>query len=230
MRLNAYLSQAGVASRRNADKLIKAGQVKVNGRTGQLNDQVTEKDIVEVDSRPVRAQKNRYILLYKPAGVITTTSDPRGRSTVVDLVKAAEKVVPVGRLDQDTTGALLLTNDGQLAYRLTHPKFNFEKTYEVKVKGNVDKKVLDLLSNGVELDDCKTAPARAAKKANGLIELTIHEGRKRQVKRMIKAVGLELVSLHRSGYGSFNLDGLRPGQWRDLSAAEIKQLLGSPRL
>jgi 23S rRNA pseudouridine2605 synthase len=223
MRLNAYLSQAGVASRRNADKLIKAGRVKVNGRTGQMNDQVTEKDIVEVDSRPVRPQKNRYILLYKPAGVITTTSDPRGRSKVVDLVKIDEKVVPVGRLDQDTTGALLLTNDGQLAYRLTHPKFNFEKTYEVKVKGKVDKKILDLLSNGVELDDGKTAPARATKKADGIIELTIHEGRKRQVKRMIKAVGLELVSLHRSGYGSFNLNGLRPGQWRDLSAAEIKR-------
>jgi 23S rRNA pseudouridine2605 synthase len=224
VRLNAYLSRAGVASRRKADQLIKGGRVKVNGRPGQLNDQVSIDDVVEVDSQPVKAQNFRYILLHKPAGVVTTTSDPQRRPTVVSLIKTKEKVVPVGRLDIDTTGALLLTNDGQLAYRLTHPRFNFSKTYEVKVKGTINQKILDLLSNGIELEDGLTAAAKAVKKGDSVIELTIHEGRKRQVKRMIKTAGLELVSLHRSGYGHVSLDRLKPGQWRELSAAEIKQL------
>jgi pseudouridine synthase len=224
VRLNAFLSQTGVASRRQADQLIKAGRVRVNGRTGQLNDQVGAQDLVEIDTQPVKPQKYRYVLLYKPAGTVTTARDPQGRPTVISLVKTKEKISPVGRLDKDTTGVLLLTNDGQLAYSLTHPKFNFDKTYEAKVKGEITQEILDLLSNGIGLADGKTAAAAAAKTGPDTIELTIHEGRKRQVKRMIKAVGLELVSLHRSYYGPLGLQGLKPGQWCDLSAAEIKQL------
>jgi 23S rRNA pseudouridine2605 synthase len=224
MRLNAYLSQAGIASRRKADLLIKAGRVTVNGKTGQLNDNINDSDKVEIDSQPVDLQKLRYTLFNKPIGVVTTVSDPQNRKTVISLVKTDEKIVPVGRLDQGTSGALLLTNDGQLAYRLTHPKFRLDKTYEVKVKGKIDNKILDLLSNGIELDDGKTAPATATMKNDNTIVLTIHEGRKRQVRKMIKATGLQLVSLHRSKYGPLAINDLKAGEWRDLSAAEIKHL------
>jgi 23S rRNA pseudouridine2605 synthase len=224
MRLNAYLSLAGVASRRKADLLIKDGRVKVNGQPGNLNDQVSESDLVEVDSKPINLQKYRYVLLHKPAGVVTTANDPRRRPTVTGLINLKEKAVPVGRLDQDTTGALLLTNDGPLAYKLAHPSFEIKKVYQVKVLGRLDNKILDLLSNGVKLEDGITAPAAAITIAPDTIELSLHEGRKRQVKRMIKAVGLQFVSLHRSQYGPLKLDGLNPGQWRELSDREVKQL------
>src|SRR6266550_2475977 len=161
MRLNAYLARAGVASRRGADELIKAGRVTVNGELGQLNTFVTGQDRVEVDGDPVSAQKLRYVLLHKPAGTVTTASDPQGRPTVLDLVDVPERVVPVGRLDADTTGALLLTNDGPLAHRLAHPRYGVEKVYEAEVEGRPGPDALRRLEEGVELEDGRTAPARA---------------------------------------------------------------------
>src|SRR5437867_7726174 len=153
MRLNAYLARAGVASRRKADELIKTGRVTVNGEPAQLNTQVKSRDRVEVDGRTVELQPLTYVLLHKPAGVVTTASDPHGRPTVVDLVEHPARVVPVGRLDVDTTGALLLTNDGELAHRLAHPRYGVEKTYTVDIEGEPPETVLLQLEEGVELDD-----------------------------------------------------------------------------
>src|SRR5947207_13381782 len=161
MRLNAYLARAGVASRRKADELIKAGRVTVNGRPGELNTFVETRDRVEVDGRPVAKQRLAYLLLNKPAGVVTTARDPQGRPTVVELVPPEPRVVPVGRLDADTTGALLLTNDGKLAHRLAHPRYGVEKTYEAEVEGDPDDTALQRLRDGLDLDGGRTAPARA---------------------------------------------------------------------
>lgn len=224
MRLNVFLAQAGVASRRGADEFIKAGRVKVNGRPGLLNDNVTENDEVEVDNQLIKLRKSRYILLYKPAGYITTLKDPKGRRKVTDLVNAPERVVPVGRLDYDTTGVMLLTNDGQLAHRLMHPSFKVNKVYEAEVDGVITEVALERLRNGVVLEDGQTAPARAHQLTKNTVELTIHEGRKHQVKLMLAAVGLKVQKLHRSKYGPLNLDGLKPGQWRDLSKKELQKL------
>src|SRR5215216_4261436 len=151
MRLNAYLARGGIASRRGADELIKAGRVTVNGQPGQLNTFVESRDRVEVDGRPVERQPLAYVLLHKPAGVVTTASDPQGRRTVVELVDHPSRVVPVGRLDADTTGALLLTNDGELAHRLAHPRYGVEKTYLVDVEGRPTDSALRALEEGVEL-------------------------------------------------------------------------------
>src|SRR5438067_9101944 len=181
MRLNAYLARAGVASRRGADELIKAGRVRVNGEPGALNTFVERGDRVELDGRPLELQALAYVLLHKPAGVVTTARDPRGRPTVVDLVDHAARVVPVGRLDADTTGALLLTNDGPLAHRLAHPRYEVEKVYEAEVEGEPDDAALERLESGVELDDGPTAPARVRRLAPSKLELVIHEGRKHQV-------------------------------------------------
>jgi len=159
MRLNAYLARAGIASRRKADELIKAGRVTVNGEPGQLNTFVESRDRVEVDGEPVEAQQLAYVLLHKPPGTVTTASDPQGRPTVVDLVDVPERVVPVGRLDVDTTGALLLTNDGPLAHRLAHPRYGVEKVYVADVEGRPDEHAVQALAEGVELEDGMTAPA-----------------------------------------------------------------------
>src|SRR5215470_7079010 len=189
MRLNAFLARAGVASRRSADELIKAGRVTVNGEAGQLNTVVGAHDRVEVDGREVMRQRLAYVLLHKPAGVVTTARDPQGRPTVVELVPVEPRVVPVGRLDADTTGALLLTNDGPLAHRLAHPRYEVEKVYVAVVEGDPSRETLARLERGVELDDGPTAPARARRLGPGRVELAIHEGRKHQVKRMLAAVG-----------------------------------------
>ena len=224
MRLNAYLARAGVASRRGADELIKAGRVRVNGEPGQLNTFVGEGDRVEVDGEPVEPQRLAYLLLHKPAGVVTTARDPHGRPTVVELVPPEPRVVPVGRLDADTTGALLLTNDGPLAHRLAHPRYEVEKVYEAEVDGEPDEKALALLRAGVELEDGRTAPASARLLGPSSVELAIHEGRKHQVKRMLEAVGHPVRRLHRSRYAGLTLDGLAPGEWRRLTATEIERL------
>ena len=224
MRLNAFLARAGVASRRRADELIKAGRVTVNGEPGRLNTVVGARDRVEVDGKEVARQPLRYVLLHKPAGVVTTARDPQGRPTVVDLVAAGSRVVPVGRLDADTTGALLLTNDGPLAHRLAHPRYGVEKTYVAEVEGDPGEEALQRLRDGVELDDGGTAPARARRLGPGRVELVRHEGRKHQVKRMLAAVGHPVTRLHRSGYAGLSLDGLQPGAWRDLEPAEVERL------
>jgi 23S rRNA pseudouridine2605 synthase len=224
MRLNAFLARAGVASRRGAEELIKAGRVTVNGEPGQLNTVVGARDRVAVDGEEVARQRLRYVLLHKPAGVVTTARDPQGRPTVVELVPADPRVVPVGRLDADTTGALLLTNDGQLAHRLAHPRYGVEKTYVATVEGDADEDALEQLREGVELDDGRTAPARARRLEAGRVELVLHEGRKHQVKRMLGAVGYPVTNLHRSGYAGLTLDGLEPGAWRELTPAEVAAL------
>jgi 23S rRNA pseudouridine2605 synthase len=224
VRLNAYLARAGVASRRKADELIVAGRVTVNGEPGQLNTFVSGDDVVEVDGQVVRKQPLTYVLLHKPAGVVTTARDPRGRPTVVTLVDHEARVVPVGRLDADTTGALLLTNDGSLAHRLAHPRYEVDKVYEVEVEGQPKSDALRALVEGVELDDGLTAPAEVRRLSPSRIELTLHEGRKHQVKRMCEAVGHPVRRLHRSRYANLTLDGLAPGEWRELTDAEVETL------
>jgi 23S rRNA pseudouridine2605 synthase len=224
MRLNAYLARAGVASRRRADELITAGRVRVNGEPGQLNTFVAAGDAVEVDGRPVAKQELAHRLLHKPAGTVTTTRDPQRRPTVVGLVPVEPRVVPVGRLDADTTGALLLTNDGRLAHRLAHPRYEVDKVYEAEVEGDPGPDVLRRLAEGVELDDGRTAPARARRLGPGRIELTLHEGRKHQVKRMCEAVGHPVHRLHRSRYAGLDVRGLEPGQSRDLTRGEVAAL------
>ena len=224
MRLNAYLARAGMASRRGADELIKAGRVTVNGEQGQLNTFVEPHDRVAVDGAPVAAQELRYVLLHKPAGTVTTARDPQGRPTVVELVDVPERVVPVGRLDADTTGALLLTNDGPLAHRLAHPRYEVEKVYVADVDGEPDGAALQALAEGVELDDGMTAPATVRCLAPSRIELALHEGRNRQVRRMLEAVGHPVRRLHRSVYAGLTLERLEPGAWRELEPSEVKRL------
>ena len=224
MRLNAYLARAGVASRRGADELIKAGRVTVNGEQGELNTFVGAGDRVELDGRPLEPQALAYVLLHKPAGVVTTARDPQGRPTVVGLVNHPARVVPVGRLDADTTGALLLTNDGPLAHRLAHPRYGVEKVYEADVEGEPPEEALERLRAGIELDDGPTAPAEARGLGPGRVELTLHEGRKHQVKRMLAAVGHPVMRLHRSRYAGLTLEGLEPGAWRELEPSELDQL------
>ena len=224
MRLNAFLARAGVASRRRADELIKAGRVTVNGEPGQLNTVVGARDRVEVDGQAVERQRLRYVLLHKPAGVLTTASDPQRRPTVVELVPGEPRVVPVGRLDADTTGALLLTNDGPLAHRLAHPRYGVEKTYVAEVAGDPDEGALQLLRAGIELDDGPTAPARARRLGRGKVELVLHEGRKHQVKRMLEALGHPVARLHRSAYAGLTLEGLEPGACRELEPSEVERL------
>ena len=224
MRLNAWLARAGVASRRGADQLIKAGRVTVNGEPGQLNTFVQARDRVELDGRRLTKQGLAYVLLHKPAGVVTTASDPQGRPTVVELVAHPARVVPVGRLDADTTGALLLTNDGELAHRLAHPSREIDKVYVAEVEGDPDADALARLEQGIDLVDGRSAPARARRLGPGRVELTIHEGRKHQVKRMLSAVGHPVRRLHRSTYAGLTIEGLEPGDWRELEASEVAML------
>ena len=224
MRLNAYLARAGVASRRGADELIKSGRVRVNGEPGELNTFVGADDTVEVDGRPVEKQALAYLLLHKPGGVVTTARDPQVRPTVVGLVPPEPRVVPVGRLDADTTGALLLTNDGPLAHRLAHPRYEVDKVYEAEVEGDPGEEALARLREGVELDDGRTAPAQARRLGAGRVQLVVHEGRKHQVKRMLEAVGHPVRRLHRSDYAGLDLDGIEPGEWRELTREEVVAL------
>ncbi len=224
MRLNAFLARAGIASRRKADELIKAGRVSVNGERGELNSFIAARDVVAVDGTRVRVQPLSHVLLHKPAGVVTTARDPHGRRTVVGLVGHETRVVPVGRLDADTTGALLLTNEGELAHRLAHPRYEVDKVYEVEVEGEPSEQALARLVEGVELEDGRTAPARARTLARNRLELTIHEGRKHQVKRMLEAVGHPVRRLHRPSYAGLTLEGLEPGEWRELGPEEVAGL------
>ncbi|HEX3806620.1 MAG TPA: pseudouridine synthase [Gaiellaceae bacterium] len=225
MRLNAWLARAGVASRRKADELIKAGRVTVNGEVGQLNTVVQPGDEVSLDGEPLAKQQLAYVLLNKPASVVTTASDPQGRRTVVDLVQHESRVVPVGRLDADTTGALLLTNDGDLAHTLAHPRYEVDKVYEVECWTQPTDADLQRLRDGVELEDGPTRPADVRRIDGAHIELTIHEGRNRQVKRMLEAVGHRVRRLHRSRYANLTVDGLAPGEWRELGRDEAHALV-----
>jgi pseudouridine synthase len=224
MRLNAWLARAGVASRRGADELIKAGRVTVNGEPGRLNTFVGAHDRVELDGQPLAKQRLAYVLLHKPAGVVTTARDPQSRPTVVGLVDHPARVVPVGRLDADTTGVLLLTNDGELAHRLAHPRYELDKVYVADVEGEPSGDSLRALEQGVQLEDGLTAPATVRLLAPSSLELAIHEGRKHQVKRMLAAVGHPVRRLQRVRFGPLTVEGLAPGEWRELTAEEVESL------
>jgi 23S rRNA pseudouridine2605 synthase len=234
VRLNAYLARAGLASRRGADELIKAGRVRVNGEPAGLATFVETGDRVEVDGRPVGPEPLAYVLLHKPAGVVTTARDPHGRPTVVGLVGHEHRIVPVGRLDADTTGALLLTNDGALAHRLAHPRYEVDKVYEAEVEGAPDEAALRRLREGVELDEGRTAPARVRllgrRPGGALVEVALHEGRKHQVKRMLAAVGHPVRRLHRPTYAGLGLAGLASGEWRELTGDEVAGLRRAAKL
>jgi 23S rRNA pseudouridine2605 synthase len=224
VRLNAYLARAGVASRRGADELIRAGRVRVNGSVAGLTTFVGPTDAVELDGRPVAPEPLVYVLLHKPAGVVTTARDPQGRPTVVGLVDHPRRIVPVGRLDADTTGALLLTNDGELAHRLAHPRYEVDKVYVADVEGEPSDAALRALAEGVKLEDGRTAPARIRRLRPSRVELTIHEGRKHQVKRMCEAVGHPVIHLHRSSYAGLGVEGLELGEWRELAPDAVARL------
>jgi|SRR5579871_1117419 len=227
MRLAKFLAAGGVASRRAAEGIVRAGRVTVNGSV--VEDparEVNSSDAVSVDGLPVSGEVNRVVYaLNKPAGVVSTARDPQRRPTVVSLVPGDQRLYPVGRLDADTTGLILLTNDGELAHRLTHPSFEVPKTYRATVANPpVRAAAVRALRAGVELEDGMTAPARVRRLSDRLLEITIHEGRKRQVKRMCDAVGHPLSSLQRVAFGPLTLEGLAVGRWRRLGEKEIEAL------
>jgi len=201
-----------------------AGRVRVNGEPAGLATFVEGGDVVELDGERVEPEPLAYVLLHKPAGVVTTARDPQGRPTVVGLVGHERRVVPVGRLDADTTGALLLTNDGPLAHRLAHPRYEVDKVYEADVEGRPSDDVVKQLADGVELEDGPTAPARVRRLGPSRLELVLHEGRKHQVKRMCEAVGHPVTRLHRPSYAGLRVDDLEPGAWRELTLAEVARL------
>ena len=228
-RLQKVLARAGLASRRVCEDLIADGRVKVNGEVADLGRRVDPTaDVIEVDGALVPIAPGLvYYLLNKPTGVVTTAADTHGRPTVVALVPAEPRVFPVGRLDADTEGLLVLTNDGELTHRLTHPSFGVEKEYLASVEGDPSPATLRRLREGVELDDGMTVPAKAVRVSDGLIRLTIHEGRNRQVRRMCEAVGHPVVRLVRSRIGSLADRKLKPGEWRELSPDEVRALAAS---
>lgn len=225
-RLQKVLARTGFGSRRVAEELIADGRVAVNGEVARLGRRVmVEQDQVEVDGAAVGVRAGLvYYLLNKPAGVVTTADDPQGRPTVVSLVPELPRVFPVGRLDAATEGLLVLTNDGELAQRLTHPSFGVEKEYLAEVAGNPSPGALRQLRKGVDLDDGPTAPARAALVAPQAIRLVIHEGRNRQVRRMCAALGHPVSRLVRTRIGPLADRSLAPGQWRSLTPAEVRAL------
>jgi 23S rRNA pseudouridine2605 synthase len=225
-RLQKVLARAGVASRRACEELIAARRVRVNGQVATLGDRVDpEHDLVELDGAPLALAAGLvHYLLNKPAGVVTTADDPQGRRTVVDLVPSEPRVFPVGRLDLDTEGLLVLTNDGELTHRLTHPSFGVDKEYLAEVEGRPSRGALRRLREGVELDDGPTAPAQVALVEPTVLRITIHEGRNRQVRRMCEAVGHPVRRLVRTRIGPLADRRLGPGEWRELSPDEVRAL------
>lgn len=225
-RLQKVLARVGLGSRRVCEDLIADERVTVNGEVAVLGTRVdVDADVVAVDGVPIGVRPGLvYYLLNKPAGVVTTADDPHGRPTVVAMVPTEPRVHPVGRLDLDTEGLLLLTNDGQLTHRLTHPSFGVEKEYVAEVRGAPGRGVLRQLREGVELDDGPTAPAKASSPSPGVLRLTIHEGRNRQVRRMCEAVGHPVTRLVRTRIGPLRDPHLAPGEWRELTTDEVREL------
>lgn len=227
MRLAKYLAHAGVASRRAAEAMVAAGRVRVAGEL--VRDPARDVDgrlAVTVDGAPVSLSGDRVVYaVHKPRGVVSTAKDTHGRPTVVELVPVERRLYPVGRLDADTTGLILLTDDGALAQRLTHPRYEVPKTYRARVRnGPVGDRALERLRAGVELDDGLTAPAQVSQPRPGLLEITVREGRKRQLRRMCEAVGHPVDALERVAFGPLRLGSLRPGRHRRLSDAEVEAL------
>ena len=233
-RLQKYLANSGVASRRKCEELILQGKVEVNGKVvTELGIKVNpEKDIVKFNGKEVKQTKKMvYILLNKPIGYVTTADDQFGRETVLDLVKVKERIVPVGRLDMYTSGALILTNDGDFVYKVTHPKHQIEKTYTVTVKGIVQNSEVEQLRKGVKIDDYTTKPAKVkilktdTEKDISRLEITIHEGKNRQVRKMCEAVNRKVLALHRSKIGGIGVKDIELGKWRYLQENEIQKLV-----
>jgi 23S rRNA pseudouridine2605 synthase len=225
VRLAKYLAHGGVASRRRSEELIAAGRVRVDGRvvTDPARD-VDETSEVEVDGRPVEPETREVWAVNKPAGVVSTAREPGARRAVTELVPSARRLYPVGRLDAETTGLIVLTNDGELANRLTHPRFEVPRTYRARLRRSPSEGEVRALRRGVELDDGPTAPAKVRRLSPRVLELTIHEGRNRQVRRMAEAVGNEVVELRRIGFGSLKLGDLAEGEARRLGRAEVSRL------
>jgi 23S rRNA pseudouridine2605 synthase len=225
-RLQKVLARAGIGSRRRCDALVEGGHVRVNDRVARPGQRVdADRDHIAVDGVPISVRPGLvYYLLNKPTGVVSTADDPQGRPTVVGLVPDEPRVFPVGRLDVDTEGLLLLTNDGFLSHRLTHPSYGVEKEYLAKVEGTPSRGAVRRLREGVELDDGPTAPAQASLVAPDLIRLVIHEGRNRQVRRMCEAIGHPVVRLVRHRIGPIRDRSLRPGSWRALTVDEVRAL------
>lgn len=232
MRLAKYLAQAGIASRRHAEQMIKNGEIKVNGRlVTEMGIQVEPGlDMVEYRSQIVGGNlpRMRYVLLYKPPGFICSVQDPQGRPTVLDLLGDIEEhIYPVGRLDFDTSGLLLLSNDGEFANLIMHPRYKITKTYEARVKGQVSPAKLEQMRQGLLLEDGMTAPAQVKLFQDGsdsLLEISIHEGRKRQIKRMCAAIGHPVICLKRTGLAFLSLHGLEEGKYRLLTDQEVRTL------
>lgn len=231
VRLQKYIAEAGVASRRKAEELIKQGRVSVNGVVvSELGTKVTEADVVEVDEKKISfVEQKVYIALNKPAGYVTTSKDQFGRPAVVDLVKELKiRVFPVGRLDYDTSGLLLLTNDGDITYKITHPKHETKKIYRAELKGVPDETHIEQFENGILIEDSITAPAKLKIiKSFGnrtIVDITIHEGKNRQIRKMCETIGFPVISLKRIEVGSIKLGDLPDGKWRFLTKDEVKSL------
>ncbi|WP_086313162.1 16S rRNA pseudouridine synthase A [Enterococcus sp. 7F3_DIV0205] len=236
-RLQKVIAHAGIASRRKAEEYIVNGRVKVNGKIiRELGTQVGKNDKVEVDDVPIYKEEYGYYLFYKPKGVISAVSDDKGRKVVTDFFShIKERIYPVGRLDYDTSGLLLLTNDGEFSQKLTHPSHEIDKVYVAKVKGLAKKHDLLPLTKGIKIEGYKTAPAAFEiisvdlKTNTSIVELTIHEGRNHQVKKMLQAVGYPVQKLKREKYGDLTLKGLRPGEYRNLNKKEISVLMNQSK-
>lgn len=233
MRINKFLAEKGIASRRHADEMISSGRVKINGQTATLGANVEETDVVLLDGNPVSMEETVkvYYIMNKPKGVICSVQDDRGRKTVIDLLTDVSiKLFPVGRLDYDTEGLLILTNDGDLSYRLTHPKTEIPKTYMARIEGTMTEKDLNRIRSGVELDGVLTKKCKAhiveTNKAYTKVHITITEGRNRQVRRMFEAIGRNVEFLKRISIGQLKLTGLDRGKYRKLSEQEILYLKG----
>lgn len=230
-RIQKVIANSGYTSRRKAEELLLKGKVKVNGIVvKELGTMVDTSDTIEVEGHVLKKDEKVYVLLNKPRGVVTTTSDDKNRKTVVDLIEIPTRIYPVGRLDYDTTGVLILTNDGELTNGLTHPSSNIDKVYIAKVKGIVNGEDIRKLSSGVIIDGKKTSRARVKlkkldkKKETSIVELTIHEGRNHQVKKMFEAVGFEVLKLKRERFAFLDVKDLKPGEYRNLTIKEVKKL------
>lgn len=234
-RLQKYLAECGIASRRKCEEYIIQGKVQVNGKTiTELGVKVNpEKDKITFEGKNLKQEERKvYILLNKPIGYVTTSDEQFGRDKVLDLVKVRERVVPVGRLDMYTSGALILTNDGDFVYKVTHPKHEITKTYTVTVKGIIKNEEVEQLRKGVKIDDYTTRPAKVKilktdeEKDISRLEITIHEGKNRQVRRMCESVGIRVIALHRSKIGNIGVKDIELGKWRYLKDFEVKTLIG----
>lgn len=233
MRLQKYLAECGIASRRKCEEYIIQGKVEVNGKIiTELGTKIDfEKDKIKFNNKEIKPEKKHvYILLNKPIGYVTTADDQFGRDTVLDLVKVKERIVPVGRLDMYTSGALILTNDGDFVYKVTHPKHEINKTYNATLKGIIQNDEVERLKKGVKIEDYTTKPAKVkilktdTEKDISRIEITIHEGKNRQVRKMCEAIGRNVIALHRSKIGSINVKDLPLGKWRYLTLKEVKSI------